>query len=142
MAPKRCAPSGRKPHNDLVWRDMVGDVHESVESRHRPLSRSNVSTPVAILLVAVVLLGIVTLSSATPPLVQRGIWLGAYAPPAPYGSMTAVTDLERAIGRRLDLVHIFKAWGDPWGAFDHSTVNELAAARSDGRRVLITWEPW
>jgi hypothetical protein len=76
------------------------------------------------------------------PLVQRGIWIGAYAPPAPWDSMDAVHDLERSIGRKLDLVHIYKAWGDPWGQYNDQTIRELTLATADNRRALITWEPW
>src|SRR2546421_1459287 len=78
----------------------------------------------------------------TLPLAKRGIWIGAYAPPAPWESMSAVHDLEHRIGRRLDLVHIYKAWAEAWGQYDEQTIRELALATSDDRRALITWEPW
>lgn len=76
------------------------------------------------------------------PLVKRGIWIGAYAPPSPWESMNAVQDLERHIGRRLDLVHIYKAWGEAWGQYTDQTIRELVLATADDRRALITWEPW
>ncbi len=76
------------------------------------------------------------------PLAQRGIWIGAYVPPAPWESMDAVRNLERSIGRRLDLVHVYKSWGDPWGRYHDQTIRELTLATADNRRVLITWEPW
>jgi beta-mannanase len=76
------------------------------------------------------------------PLAERNIWIGAYAPPAPWISMVAVTNLERSIGRRLDIVHIYTAWGEEWGAYNGETVRQLHSATSNGRRALITWEPW
>lgn len=56
--------------------------------------------------------------------------------------MKAVHDLERRIGRRLDLVHIYKAWAEAWGQYGEQTIRELALATTDNRRALITWEPW
>ena len=76
------------------------------------------------------------------PLVERNIWIGAYAPPAPWVSMAAVTELEKSIGRRLDIVHIYTAWGETWSAFNSDTVRQLDSAASGGRRALVTWEPW
>ncbi len=80
--------------------------------------------------------------SSAVPLARRGIWIGAYVPPSPWESMNAVRDLERSIGRRLDVVHIYKAWGEAWGLYDDRTVRELTLATADNRRALITWEPW
>jgi beta-mannanase len=82
------------------------------------------------------------MSMSPVPLVQRGIWIGAYAPPAPWESMDAVHDLERSLGRRLDVVHIYKAWGDGWGAYGEQTMRELTQATTENRRAMITWEPW
>lgn len=76
------------------------------------------------------------------PLIRRGIWIGAYSPPSPWESMATVHELERAIGRRLDVVHIYKAWGETWGQYNAETMQELVSATTDGRRALITWEPW
>jgi hypothetical protein len=56
--------------------------------------------------------------------------------------MVPVYNLEAAIGRRLDVVHIYKSWGNSWGQFNAQTKAELESAGSDGRRVLLTWEPW
>jgi beta-mannanase len=75
-------------------------------------------------------------------LVERNIWIGAYAPPAPWDSMAAVTELEKTIGRHLDIVHIYTAWGETWGAYNSETIRELYSATSDGRHALVTWEPW
>lgn len=79
---------------------------------------------------------------ATVPLVERGIWIGAYSPPSPWESMVSVHDLEQSIGRRLDVIHLYKAWGEPWGSYNAETIRELVSATADGRRALITWEPW
>jgi hypothetical protein len=76
------------------------------------------------------------------PLVERNIWIGAYAPPAPWVSMAGVTELEKSIGRRLDIVHIYTAWGERWGAYNSETIRQLNSATSDGRHALVTWEPW
>jgi hypothetical protein len=75
-------------------------------------------------------------------LVERGIWIGAYAPPAPWGSMAAVRELENSIGRHLDVVHIYTAWGETWGAYNSENIRQLYLAAGDGRRALVTWEPW
>lgn len=99
----------------------------------------------ALILVVVPLLavGIVTSDRiAAVPLVKRGIWIGAYAPPSPWESMATVYDLERSIDRRLDVVHLYKAWGEPWGQYNVETIRELLSATADGRRPLVTWEPW
>jgi beta-mannanase len=81
-------------------------------------------------------------SNSLVPLTERDVWIGAYAPPAPWLSMTPVTKLENSIGRRLDIVHIYTAWGEEWGAYSSEIVRQLSSAVSDGRRALITWEPW
>lgn len=76
------------------------------------------------------------------PLAERGIWIGAYSPPSPWESMAAVHGLEQAIDRRVDVVHLYKAWGEPWGQYNAETIRELVSVTADGRRALITWEPW
>jgi beta-mannanase len=49
-------------------------------------------------------------------------------------------DLEAAVGRRLEIVHLFQAWGSPdTAAFRPEWIEP---ATSEGRRVLLTWEPW
>lgn len=65
---------------------------------------------------------------------------GAYVPPSPESGMTAFRNLEKAIGRQLDAVSFFQAWGDG----SHSVFHEawVSAAAAGGRRVLLTWEPW
>jgi hypothetical protein len=51
-------------------------------------------------------------------------------------------ELEKAIGRRLDIVHVYTAWGETWGRYNNETIKQLYSATSSGRRALITWEPW
>lgn len=64
---------------------------------------------------------------------------GAYAPPAPWAGMDAVLALEADLGRRLDLVGLYQAWGNDWGRFSPEWLDQVTA---DGREVLLTWEPW
>ena len=64
---------------------------------------------------------------------------GAYAPPAPESGMAAVEELERAVGRTLDIVLWYQHW-DGWGsAFSPEWVDGIVAG---GRIPLLTWEPW
>jgi beta-mannanase len=66
--------------------------------------------------------------------------IGAHSPPAPYEGMARFAELEAAIGSRLDITHLFQAWGSPeTRAF---RPDWIAAAASGGRRVLLSWEPW
>jgi hypothetical protein len=78
-------------------------------------------------------------SPVEPVLSRRGVQFGAYVPPAPWAGMEPVTTLEAALGRRLDIVHFFQAWGSDWGAFN---ADWLHAATGHGRTALVTWEPW
>ncbi|GAA2029666.1 glycosyl hydrolase [Pseudokineococcus marinus] len=48
------------------------------------------------------------------------------------GAPAGVARLERAIGRRLDLVHDFLAWGRPLAQ---------VADRATGRALLVSWQP-
>jgi beta-mannanase len=52
--------------------------------------------------------------------------------------MSAVTELEGRIGRKLDVVHFYQAWGGRWKAFDR---RYLSFAGGD-RAVMLSWEPW
>jgi putative cell wall-binding protein len=72
------------------------------------------------------------------PLGQR-VAIGAWAPPAPWAGTAAVTDLERALDHRVDIVHFFETWETAWDRFDRRALSAVAA---DGRRVLLSWEPW
>jgi beta-mannanase len=53
--------------------------------------------------------------------------------------MAAFEELERAIGRRLDIVLWYQHWGG-WGSEFRSEWVDAAAA--GGRVPLLTWEPW
>jgi Glycosyl hydrolase family 26 len=64
---------------------------------------------------------------------------GAYAPPAPESGLTAVLDLEKAIGRRVDIVLWYQHWAG-WGPEFRPEWAESAA--TGGRIPLLTWEPW
>jgi beta-mannanase len=68
------------------------------------------------------------------------VLIGAHSPPAPYEGMARIAELESTIGRRLDITHLFQAWGSA----DTSTFRPewVSAAASEGRRVLLSWEPW
>lgn len=67
------------------------------------------------------------------------VLFGAYAPPAPESGLAAVRELERAIGRRLDMVLWYQHWAG-WGqSFNPSWVRRASAG---GRLPLLTWEPW
>ena len=65
---------------------------------------------------------------------------GAYAPPAPEQGLQAITALEQAITRPVQVVSFYQAWGDG----DHSVFHPewVSAAATGGRDVLLTWEPW
>ncbi len=64
---------------------------------------------------------------------------GAYAPPAPESGMAAVEELERAVGRTLDIVLWYQHSDGPGSAFSPEWVDGIVAG---GRIPLLTWEPW
>jgi hypothetical protein len=69
-----------------------------------------------------------------PP--PSGALLGAWVSPDEYtqaGRLRAVEDFERVIGRRLDVVHLFEAWHDP---FPSESDRAFAAS---GRVVMLSW---
>jgi beta-mannanase len=67
------------------------------------------------------------------------VLFGAYAPPSPESGMDEAHALERAIGRRLDIVHWYQHWAG-WGPdFQPVWVDDVVA---EGRTPLLTWEPW
>jgi hypothetical protein len=71
-----------------------------------------------------------------PPIPAHDVYLGAWVEPAPFtqaGRVTSVKRFEQAIGRRLDIVHLYRTWGMPIG-----TESDLAFARS-GKYLLISW---
>ncbi len=73
------------------------------------------------------------------PLVDRGVLFGAHVDGVPWSGMGPVDELERSLGSRLDVVHVFQAWGNEWGVF---RTDWLDAASAGDRAVLLTWEPW
>jgi hypothetical protein len=69
-----------------------------------------------------------------PPV--RGAYLGAYAKPDPVtqsGRVLAVDDLQGRLGRRLDVVHTYRKWGDPFGT------ESDRAFQDDGAVLLYSW---
>jgi beta-mannanase len=66
--------------------------------------------------------------------------IGAHSPPSPYEGMARFAELEAAVGRRLDVTHLFQAWGSPDTA--EFRPDWVAAAASEDRQVLLSWEPW
>ena len=78
-------------------------------------------------------------SSNTAASGSTGLLFGAYAPPGPMSGMTSITTLEQAIGRRLDVVLFYQAWGSQWSYFNQDWI---AAPASGGRRVLLRCDPW
>jgi hypothetical protein len=81
--------------------------------------------------------GSVTPASVAPPSPPKhGVWLGAWAQPREWttaGRLSAVTTLEQELGRPLDLVHTYHAFGEPFPSPAEATW------LSDGRRLLISW---
>ena len=75
-------------------------------------------------------------SAALPPLERpRRVLLGAWVP----GPDDATLDLERRLGRRLDVVHWFQGWGVEDSAFD---IDRARAVARRGAVPMVTWEPW
>ncbi|GAA4205264.1 glycoside hydrolase family 26 protein [Actinocatenispora rupis] len=69
-----------------------------------------------------------------PP--ARGAYLGAYAKPDPVtqpGRIMAVDDLQGQLGRRLDVVHTYRKWADP---FDTASDRAFQAG---GAVLLYSW---
>ena len=65
---------------------------------------------------------------------------GAFVPSSPQSGMGGVHDLEDALGRRLDIVMFYQAWGDVSDPGLHP--EWLSEATQGGRDVVVTWEPW
>ena len=79
------------------------------------------------------------------PIIANNVKIGAFAPPSPYdGGLTAVNDLEDSLGRKIDIINWFKAWGETSGEFTYGiygTQGQLFRASTDGRTPMISWEP-
>ena len=82
---------------------------------------------------------------SSEPILANNIKIGAFAPPSPYnGGLTAVEELEDSLGRKLDIINWFKAWGENSGEFTYGiygTQGQLFNASTNGRVPMITWEP-
>lgn len=77
----------------------------------------------------------------TPASAHAGsVGFGAYVPSSPQSGMDGVHELENALGRNLDVVMFYQAWGD--GSSSSLQPSWLSEAAQGGRNVLVTWEPW
>ncbi len=75
-------------------------------------------------------------TSEGPPMPNEGVYLGAWVEPAVFsqpGRVASVQQFERAIGKRLDIVHLYRVWGKPFG-----TPSDLSFAKR-GDYLLISW---
>jgi hypothetical protein len=71
-----------------------------------------------------------------PPIPRRGAYLGAWVHPQPdnpSGRVASVKRFERLIGQPLDVVHLYRKFGQPIG-----TESDLAFARS-GKYLMLSW---
>jgi beta-mannanase len=94
-------------------------------------------------MVAVVTGSVMALTIVSAPVaatVRPRLRFGAFVPSSPQSGMVAVHDLEDALGRQLDIVMFYQAWGDDSSPDVDPTW--LAEATQGGRDVLLTWEPW
>ncbi len=67
------------------------------------------------------------------------LWLGASRPELPH-SLHGIYELEKSLGRPLQLVSFYQAWGDgPEHQFPDQTLRSL---RKAGYVPMVTWEPW
>ena len=94
------------------------------------------STRIAAILVA----ALIAVASAPPAAVARPLF-GTWSPGEPYGgSLAKVEALERATGRRVDIVHWFQNWGGiAWDAAYQA--NAIKTVTASGRIPLLSWEP-
>jgi hypothetical protein len=91
------------------------------------------------------LFGTVSRSFAAVPLLDgpserrrrhgQRVRLGAWTPDPQQG----IPELERALGRRLDIVHWYQGWGAEDNAFDRVRADWVA---DRGGLPMVTWEPW
>jgi len=73
---------------------------------------------------------------------QQGLQFGAHTPGDPYSAhINGTLALERATGRRVDIVHWYQNWGA--GAYGSAVQPSwMAAVTATGRTPMLTWEPW
>jgi beta-mannanase len=65
--------------------------------------------------------------------------LGMWIPGAP-GNQQAIQEVEALIGRELDIVHWYQAWGSATNSAFRT--ESLAKIHATGATALISWEPW
>lgn len=83
---------------------------------------------------AVALKGTLDGGPVAPP--KHGAYFGAYVHPKPVtqaGRIGQVADLQRRLGRHLDVVHTYRGWRDPFG-----TRSDLSFQRA-GATLLYSW---
>lgn len=74
-------------------------------------------------------------SAARVPELSQRVMLGAFTYGGVWHGMEPVLELEADLGRRLDIIHWFTNWDQPF--FPELTV----AAAAAGRKPLISWQP-
>ncbi len=84
---------------------------------------------------ALALLLSATALAPAAPQPGRGILFGAYTYGGVWRGMEPVQDVERTLGRRLDIVHWYMNWSHDWDA------DLVTAAARGGRIPLISWQP-
>lgn len=90
-----------------------------------------------VLLAPLVLPGFAGAAQSAPG--QPPVMLGIWQPPAP-GDLRPLHELEAAIGRQVDIVPWYQAWGSEDNSqFRTEAVREVHA---HGAIPMITWEPW
>ena len=71
-----------------------------------------------------------------PPVPSSGAYVGAWVTPDPFtqpGRVTSFQRFEREVGHSLDVVHLYRRWGMPFG-----TSSDEQFARS-GKYLLVSW---
>jgi hypothetical protein len=78
-------------------------------------------------------------SQAAAHAAASGVEFGVYTPKVPAGGLGRIDALAQALGRPIDIVEWYQAWGGGSSRLDASSVTAVTAT---GREPLITWEPW
>lgn len=73
------------------------------------------------------------------PAPARGLYLGAYSPPAPF-QPSRVNAFQRSVGKSISIL----MWYQPWAADSRSRVDTgaIIAIMRRGKVPMISWEPW
>ena len=71
----------------------------------------------------------------SPSQLANRVMIGAFTYGGVWRGMQPVLDLEEALGRRLDIVHWFTNWDQPYFP------EMVAAVAAAGRKPLISWQP-